>query len=179
MRKPDSREAGQSTIEFALTLILLMSFTMFFLRLSLMFGFGNYVHYATFMAARAYLAAGADGTQEKRAEQVILAMLKKSVNTPGVDKFPMIAKGHGGGNVPGLAFDHERYEPGNPALSWMRGVRYTFRSRLFLIPFGGAGSVGNLNEIELTSESWLGREPSYSECQGEMSKMRADWDNGC
>ena len=175
-------EAGQSTIEFALTMILLMSFTMFFLRLALLFGYGNYAHYATFMAARAYLSSGADrsSSQVARAEQVILSMLKKSVNEPGVDRFPTIAKGKGGGGrILGMQIDHERYAPGNLNLSWMRGVRYTFRSRLFLIPFGGASSIGKLNDIELTSESWLGREPTYSECVDEMGKLKAVWDNGC
>ena len=172
---------GQSTVEFALTLMLLMGFTMFFIRLALVFAYGNYVHYATFMAARAYQAAGdSPDSQVERAKEIVIGMLKKSQHETGVEKWPIIAKGQGGTQeVPGLAFDASQFVHGNKDSSWMQGVRYTFRSRIFLIPLGGgAPRINPLNDLELTSESWLGREVNFNECRDQMSNLGI-WDNGC
>jgi hypothetical protein len=63
--------------------------------------------------------------------------------------------------------------------SWEEGVRYTFTSKLFLIPMGGSQNP-KVNSLTLTSESWLGKEPSYAECLGELQKRgKAIIDNGC
>jgi hypothetical protein len=181
----DSRldRAGQSTLEFVLTLLLLMAFVLFYLQLSMMMAFGNYVHYATFMSARALLSAGPDQTdQESRAKDVLTRMVKRR-NSPGLDRFPMIAKGEGSGDVPGAQFQPpSQFNPTNYDSSWMQGVRYTFRSRLFLMPMGGGGSspaAKSANSVPLTSESWLGRDPSYQECQDAMGKLKGIFDNGC
>ena len=181
-----SRESGQSTIEFALVLMLLMGFILFYLQLSLVMGFGNYVHYATFMSARAYMAAGSSkADQTARAREVIASMVKRP-NSPGTDRFPSIAKGEsqGDGDVKGFtSSDHEKFNALDTSLSWMQGVRYTFKSRLFLIPLGReGGNRGNSsggNGIILQSESWLGREPSYDECKQEMGRIKGIFDNGC
>ncbi len=86
-------QAGQSTFEFALVLFLLMAFLLFYVQLALMMGYGNYAHYATFMAARAYLSAGPNkGDQTSRAHNVIVRMVKKGQGQEGVDRFPSIAK---------------------------------------------------------------------------------------
>ncbi|MEO5970911.1 MAG: hypothetical protein ABIQ95_13365, partial [Bdellovibrionia bacterium] len=63
--------------------------------------------------------------------------------------------------------------------SWMTGVRYTFKSKLMMIPMGGTGSSrGAVNSVTLTSESFLGREPTYIECN-EFMGSRGIYDNGC
>jgi hypothetical protein len=180
------KEQGQSTIEFALTLILMMGLIFFFMQLSLIFGFGNYVHYATFMAARAYLSAGPGGPDEQgdRAKNVIIRTMKRSVTQSGIDRFPAIARGQGGsGDVAGFELNSPQYVPGDYNLSWIQGVRYTFRSRLFLIPLGGTGggaaSANSPNSVTLTSESWLGREPSEEECKAQLGKVNGIYDNGC
>jgi hypothetical protein len=177
------KEAGQSTTEFALTLILLMGFVFFFMQISLIFGFGNFAHYATFMSARAYLSAGASrDDQIDRAKTVIVRTLKKSV-TQGGDRFPAIAMGTGGGDPAGFNVDSPEYVAGSKDLSWLQGVRYTFRSKLFLIPLGGknTGSAqsNSANQVTLTSESWLLREPTEDECQTQLGKVSGIYDNGC
>ena len=174
-------DKGQSTVEFALTLILLMGFVLFYLQLSMVMAFGNYVHYATFMAARAYLSAGPDHEdQSERAKQVIVHMLKKA-NQPGADRFGAIAKGVGGDEVPGMETkEPDNFSNTNPDLSWLQGVRYTFKSRLFMIPLAGSKKGSNSsNSVTLKSESWLGREPNYDECQQEMKIHSGIYDNGC
>jgi len=173
------KEAGQSTVEFALVLILLMSFSMFFLRLGLVFGFSNYVQYATFMSARAYLSAGSTPDQQSsNAKDIILSTVKNKGD--GTDRYPWIAKGFEGGDIKGFEINHPRYDPANFDTVWMQGVRYRFKSQLFLLPFGGFMPKSDaLNQLILTSESWLGREPSYQECREEMGAKKGIIDNGC
>jgi hypothetical protein len=173
-------EEGQSTLEFALTLMLLMAFILFYTQLSLIFAWGNYVHYATFMSARAYASSGpSKEDQIERAKAVILRSLKMR-GQAGRDRMPMM-RGVGG-EVAGLEIGSSNFSETDPNLSWLEGVRYTFRSKVFVIPFGRAGrdaGGGGANRLTLTSESWLGRDPSYSECQGEMDRVKGIFDNGC
>ena len=178
LKKKD--EKGQSTVEFALTMILLMAYLLFFFQLSMIFGFGNFVHYATFMSARALLSSSSGlEDQKSRSRQVILAMVKKSAGEAGVDKFPSIAKGTGEGDPPG--YQVVMGSPaGNSGSDWMIGVRYAFKSKLFMIPMGGPGKgSSSANSVTLTSESFLGREPPDDECRSMMGKVKGLFDNGC
>jgi len=182
-RKKKQTEEGQATVEFALTLMLTFAMVFFFIQLSLMFAWGSYVQYATFMSARAYMAAGPnEEDQVARAKSVISRMVKKGESASGRDRFPFVAKGDGGGDPNGVKIGPaEQFDPMTRSSSWMEGVRYTFKSRLFMIPFGKGAPAGNdpLNQVTLTSESWLGREPAYAECVTEMNKQKGFWDNGC
>lgn len=181
------KEEGQSTVEFALTLIFLLSFVFFFLQLALIFGFGNYVHYATFMSARAYLSAGATSDDaQNRAQNVIVATLKRSATQAGIDRFPAIAQGYQAQGTEsqgptGFAINDPHYQPGDYNSSWLQGVRYTFRSRLFLVPmgFGGVAGSGSTNSVTLTSESWLGHETSDEDCASQLGQVKGIYDNGC
>lgn len=177
-------EKGQSTIEFALVLFLLMSFLLFYVQLALMMGYGNYAHYATFMAARAYLSAGPDhNDQTQRAQTVIVRMVKKGPGQEGVDRFPSIAKATGDGDPTGIQIaEPDNFSATDRNLSWLQGVRYSFKSRLFLIPLGtGSGAAASVSNssVTLKSESWLGREPSYLDCQTDMKAKLGIFDNGC
>ncbi len=170
------KQSGQSTLEFALTMILILAFVLGFVQISLVLGFGNFVHYATFMAARAELSAGPnEQDQFDRARDVIVKLLKKSVTQPNTDRWPALGRAQGGSDVPGAQFNDDPRYTADPAFSWLQGVRYTFKSRLFMIPVGGDAST---QTITLTSESWLGREPNYQDCVQVLSK---GWlfDNGC
>ncbi len=155
-------------------LTLTLGFVFFFLQLSFTMAWSSYVQYATFMSARAYLAAGrSTDDQRERAVQVLRSMVKQG-NVSSQDRFPSFARGEGTGALTGaLIGPGSEYEDGNPRNAWMEGVRYTFRSRLFLLPLGGTG----VNGVTLTSEAWLGREPSYEECVRALAG--AFYDNGC
>ena len=175
-------ESGQATIEFVLASIFLFGFILFFLQLSLAFAVGNYIHYATFMAARAYLAGGPNQEDQiARGTAVMNQMLKRGNR----DRFGFAAQGVEGPDTWFKA--EENYEPSS---SWQRGVRYKFRSRVLLVPLAGSprrgagGNSGNgpagRNEVELTSESWLGREPTTSECERNIGRNEhVKIDNGC
>lgn len=184
MRKNCARkgEEGQSTVEFALTAVLIMGFLLFYIQLALSFAWSNYVQYATFMSARAYLSAGASqADQDTRARRVLSITVKKGTGREGEDRFPMIAKGLGGaGGMAGADIGAgSNFDPSVRGLSWMEGVRYTFRSKLFVVPFAGSGRDPSVNSVTLTSESWLGREPSFSDCLREMNRLKGMIDNGC
>ncbi len=178
-------QSGQSTVEFVLTLILLIGFILFYFQLAMVFGFGSFAHYATFMSARSFLAAGPnEGDQMTRSKNIIVRMMKKSAGQAGMDKLPMIARGTGGGDPGGFqAGPGSAYQPNNKDFSWMMGVRYTFKSKLFLIPFAGSGSAsgaGNgANSVTLTAESWLGKDPDNQACEAYMGTLSGIYDNGC
>lgn len=191
-------QSGQSTIEFALTMILLLGFVVFFFQLSMIFAFGNYVHYATFMSARAYLSSSqTQEDQMTRAKDVLVAMVKKNLGMSGIDKFPTIASAvgiEGDFNVPGFQINPpSQYVAKDRRTSWMQGVRYTFSSKVFVLPLAGFSKAviqkvdssaftsgkATSNRVKLTSESWLGREPSTSECVSYLSTQGGLYDNGC
>ncbi len=193
--KHSKSESGQSTIEFVLSMVFLLSFILFFFQLSFVFAFGNYAHYATFMAARALQSAG--GTPEdqtERAKSVIIQTLKLSEGFAGVDRYPSLAKGIGGsqdlrgadiGEFRGTKEEFQ-FDYTDKSKSWLEGVRYTFRSKLFLMALkpadtaaSGPGSVDNEGGFQLTSESFLSRDPSYQECTTFMGTVAGEFDNGC
>lgn len=168
-------------VEFVLTVFLLFALIFFMMQLSLIFAFGNFTQYATFMSARAYLSAGGSrDDQTERAEAVLSRMLKTGAGRGGPDRFPSIAEGVGGtsGVKGGDVGSSQNFSSTNSNLSWMQGVRYTFRSRIFLLPLGKGTTEPNAGFLTLTSESWLGRDPTYSECASSMGSKRI-YDNGC
>ncbi len=175
-------ESGQSTIEFALTMVLISGFMFMFFQLSMVMGFSSYIQYATFMAARAYLAAGPDmQDQRNRATTVIQQMLK--ISGTGQDRLPTIAKGEGGGEGggKGLSFTIPQFDPKAKNYSWLQGIRYDFKGRVLLLPLGkGAATKPGAASISLTSESYLGRETPTDACQAEMQNRGGGiYDNGC
>ncbi len=164
----DRSESGQSTLEFTLTLVLALAFVFFYFQLAGAFAFGNYAHYVTFMSARAYQAAGStELDQITRAKQVAAGFL---MGSSGGELYKMWARGDAtasSSDVPGLSIGKmtEAYTPDRNG-SWADGVRYRFKSRLFLFPRNRSRPSSGLgrkfiNPRSLQSESWLGREPSF------------------
>lgn len=186
-----AKTQGQSTVEFVLSLILFMGFLFFFMKLSYFLAYGNLVQYATFLAARAYQASGPDRQdQEERARVTLVRLLKKSEGEAGTERFQSIAQGFGGGNPTGAQIGAGTgFDATDDAKSWLQGVRYTFRSRLFVSLLGdkpdpasstAAGPPLPPGVMSLTSESWLSRESTESECSEEvLTTLKGKLDNGC
>lgn len=186
MAKRNPRRKGQATVEFVLVLTMIMAFVFFNLQFALVSAYGSFVQYATFMAGRAYFAGStSENTQREKARQVLVSMLKRSEGMSGADRWPIIGRGVGGDDIVkgaeigrGPAADKLGRDS-----SWMEGVRYTFKSRLFYFWFSGTGGDSgrsDANFLTLTSESWLGREPSYESCMRVMSDRGSlVMDNGC
>lgn len=164
-----SNEDGQSIIEFILASGVVIALVFGFVRFCYTLGWASYVQYATFMSARAYLAAGpSDEDQVDRAQEVLTKMLKSGGG--GADKAPLLARGIGGGSITGAEVGPgKEFSPDDRRQSWMQGVRYTFRARVLGV---------RASTFEMTSESWLGREPSEDRC---LSALKPKWelDNGC
>src|SRR4051794_23440686 len=88
-KKNLSNTAGQATIEFALTMILLLAFILFYFEITMIFAYGSFAHYATFMSARAYLSGSADSEdQVARAKSVIVRLVKRGEGQSGSDRMP-------------------------------------------------------------------------------------------
>ncbi len=189
--KQNSR-AGQSTIEFILVLVLVFTFFLFYLQVSMVSAVGSYIQYATFMSARALLPArvGAD-SQEAAAAKVLRSMLKRGSQ----DRFKMFLEADSSLNqadVVGASFG-----PGpilaqgggarpNRDLSWQQGVRYTFKGNLTFMALQQSGDP----KVKLTSETWLGREEPWAEggpqgcaekvkTRGGQTPQQVYYDNGC
>lgn len=186
-----SRSQGQSTVEFVLSMILFMGFLFFFMKLSYFLAYGNLVQYATFLAARSYQASGPNRQdQEDRARVTLIRLLKKSEGEAGTERFQSIAQGVGGGNPTGAQIGAGTgFDATDDAKSWLQGVRYTFRSRLFVSLLGDKSDPASASAtgpqlppgvISLTSESWLSREPTEQECRDEVEGQKEGvLDNGC
>ncbi|RYZ73310.1 MAG: pilus assembly protein [Proteobacteria bacterium] len=165
-----TNESGQAILEFVLSMFFLLSVLLFTIQLTLFLAFGNYIQYATFMAARAYQSAGLNANdQVTRAQNV----LNRTVKQGGQDRLAMVIKGQNPEIGPGSIFRRA-----DQSLSWQEGVRYDFKGRLFIMPLGPVRIPSGAGEVDLTSEAWLGREPTYEECKNSMPPG-AKIDNGC
>ena len=212
-------ESGQAIIEFLIVSTMILTMIFVFVQLCWGIAFGHYAHYATFMASRAFLSSGPTRQdQYNSAVSVLQTMLKTSA---GNDIIPFVAKARGGDDrdvkgtepITGAALGLHSEAIGKTTsrkYSWAEGVQYNFSLRLFLLPFSkmitkaGEGEQiqpGTATEptkaiqwkgaIPFTSDSFLGREPTTSECFSEMTRISnniginrsdgADFieDNGC
>ena len=170
-KKVQNRIQGQALMEFVLGLMVIFSFFFFFIRMSALFAVSNFIHYATFMSARAYSSGSVDSdTREERAREVLDSTVTgkfKSLIT-AVDE-PLI----GGGP----------YFSANQATDfWNQGVSFPFKAKLSLHPFTPKDQA---IEMELVSESWMPTNPTRQECLQEKANIRqntgqeVEWDNGC
>ena len=169
-------------IEFVLGLMIVISFFFFYVRMCAVFAVGNYIHYATFMASRAYMPGGKTmDDQNGRASNVLSAMVN--------NRFKSVIKPKGGdGTVPGATIGSGPYFDSDPKYDyWNQGVTYSFTSKLSLYPWSKENQSVVLN---LTSESWMPREPADDENSKTMGRIKGilatagvtnaevEWDNG-
>lgn len=144
-----SGEEGQVIVEFVIVFSMIATIMFLFVQVSWGIAWGHYTHYATYMAARAYMAGGVTkGEQFEAAGAVLRQMLKAG----GKDPFPFLSPSRGGGDR-----DTTGSEPVNGAMvgthpeamgkvvdvpgskgtrlySWAEGVQYNYNMKLFLLP---------------------------------------------
>jgi len=143
-----------------------------------MYAIGNYIHYATFMAARAYSSSAMDPeTQLENGNRVLQYMVA------GKFKGIIVPKA-GGINVgPG-----PYYQGSGAVEEWNQGASYHFGAKLSLYPWSAdKQSI----VMDLHSESWMPREKTEKECYDRkkqvegvlnsagVSNVKVEWDNGC
>ena len=159
-------------IEFILGMMITMSFFVFYLKLSAVFAVGNYIHYATFMAARAYSSsAPAPDEQQLRGEDVLKSMVK--------GRFKSVIKESANGIFVGEGPYSQEDSMRN---FWNHGATYSFTAKVSLYPWS------NKNQsivMDLTSESWMPRSVTLQECEALKRSIqpipgaKVEWDNGC
>lgn len=182
VRTQKAHRAGQALMEFVLGLLIVISFFFFFMKMSATFVVGNFIHYATFMSARAYMSSSTD--QQGNAEKVLKQMVG--------GRWKGLIKPDSGasGSVPGGFVGAGPIAQDNLSLDfWNQGVTFAYTSKLSIYPWSKEGQG---IDLKLTSESWMPREESVSECnqtktkvlsaisQGGVSGVVVEWDdNGC
>jgi len=155
-------QAGQALIEFVLGLMIVISFFAFFMKMSAVFVVGNFIHYATFMSARAYMSSDLNqGVQQANGETVLREMVQ------GRWSFLIKPDTSSTGNVPGGYVGSGPYAQESMQLdAWNQGTTYTYSANLSLLPWSKENQSVNL---KLSSESWMPREQSSSECKASMA----------
>jgi hypothetical protein len=187
-------ESGQVIVEFVIVFGLIATLIFLFVQMSWGIAWGHYVHYSTFMASRAYLSAAETKADQYNAAKVVL---QQTVKAGGKDIFPFLAPARIGGErdatgdeaVPGAMVGTHPYAVGklnSRVYSWAEGVQYNFGLKMFLVPLssqitkagqgqtispGGGKSVSWKGMIPMTSDSFLGREPTTRECMDFMREI--------
>lgn len=193
-------------VEFLLVIVVIFSLMFAFLQLAWALAWGHYVHYATFMTARAYMSSNAtQALQLENAAAVMRAMLKKSGTDE--DLLGKIATAETGDSrdikgaepVPGGFIGAHPFAATSGLttryFSWAEGAQYNFKFKLFIIPFatwlkkdvgksikiGARGQEISQNwtgDIGLASDSFLGREQSDEECREYMRMLSQSYRRG-
>lgn len=165
---------GQSTIEFLISIIYVIGLMFLFVKIALNVTNGYLVHYATFMASRAYLVLdnnantpnGDDNQAGKKAEEVF-----KKFNIPSW--------------IPGDSGKLIVNYPESGINPVYLGVYHEFQQK-----FGPTALMGGNILMDFTSESFLGREPTRATCVerichafqmvgGDCKTHSTFFDNGC
>lgn len=163
---PVSKENGQSIIEFLSTITFTLGIFFVFVQLAFNAVDGYLIHYATFMASRTFLVAdtnskeilGSNGIAKTKASEVFTKFYLDKLNYSDSSlKFNFRT------SVGGL----------NPMYV---GVYYSFSQK-----FSPMRIVGGSFMLNLDSESFLGREPTKSECLERVcdALKEANSDIGC
>ncbi len=191
MSKRSIRQRGQGTIELILTMMAFFTIFFMFVQCALSFAVANYTQYATFMAARALQSAAATLSDQKAAATDVLT--KMLVGTGGAGRFGSIATAEGGaGDVPGASIGpspnvHVAPTADARDTSWEQGVTYAFKVKMYLAPLIPGVNQGADSKVLLESQSWMGREPTETECETVIGtrKIKSEqkhvfiYDNGC
>ncbi|MBI3543152.1 MAG: hypothetical protein HY075_07755 [Deltaproteobacteria bacterium] len=187
-REASRRRRGQGTIELILTFFAFFTIFFMFVQVSLSFGVANFIQYATFISARAFLSGAKNkGDQEKAASDYLAA----TVGGSSGGRFKSIAQPEGGSSEVDGAFigstSRAKPAPSEDARTsmWEQGVTYSFKVRLYMAPLIPGVGKGD-NKVLLESQSWLGRDPTEEECEAVLQKRaklggarQALFDNGC
>jgi hypothetical protein len=181
--KDFNNKQGQALIEFVLGLMIMISVFFFYVKMGAVFAIGNFIHYATFMSARALSSsANTPDQQIENAEKVLRSLVG--------GRWKSFIKPKGGSStIPGAVVGPGPYFQESPAEDqWNQGVIFNYEANFSVYPWTqGEDSL----KLELTSESWMRREEAASECNNKRGQIQSstqatvrsavlvEWDNGC
>jgi hypothetical protein len=145
-----NNQYGQSTIEFIFTFAFGVSIILLVFNSAMTYTTGYLVHYATFMASRVYL------TQESFSESfggtTVSLSIAKDMATKEFQKYRL--------DIFGIQTTNFIINPpGDPANYVLVGA-YT----QFIKSIDAIGKVAGQTKLNLTSESFLGKEPTLAVC---------------
>jgi hypothetical protein len=198
MKRRKKNEGGQVIVEFVIVFSMIATLMFLFVQMSWGIAWGHYAHYATFMAARAYLSSGGTKADQLGAAGAVLGQTLKA---GGKDLFPFLSPSRSGGDR-----DATGSEPVKGAMvgthpeaigkehsrlySWAEGVQYNFNIKMFLLPISAFVAKGGQGEqirpggegkavswkgvIPFTSDAFLGREATHAECLEAIHRLSAD-----
>ena len=164
-QKIGSDDSGQSTIEFILSFAIAFGFLVSFYKIAMLYTNGYLSHYVTFQVSRAYMVGedlrnnpeGSDASSMLNARKVY-----SYYNLEGI--------------IPGfagqLSFNEPESNLGNQTNLYV-GVRLSYEDSL-LIP-GTAKRI----PVSLTSESYLGFEPTRAECYSRICDSMTELGASC
>ncbi len=162
-------ERGFITVDFLFAFVLVLSFSALLFALTLTLTVAEITQYITFSAARNYYAAHQD-----EAEQEMLARQKFSQLVDNKVLSPLYKNGwfiidktlEQGTNIKDLSVAYKDYaeSAGDPNTFWGVGTSFTAKILDFNVPFYGSTNDGNTGGFKTFIASYLGREPTASEC---------------
>lgn len=144
MNKKIIYSRGQSTIEFLLTLSFTFGFVFLYAKLAFNYTNGYLLQYATFMASRSYLVYDTGSVDESG----------QDINARNFAETNVFAK-----IVPQASLGLKANHPGQSRGSLYTGLYYDFVQE-----FSYNNLIGGRVPMHFRSESFLGREPTRSEC---------------
>lgn len=147
---------GQSAVEFIVVSVIVFFFLLFFLSLAFTLVLSQYMDYATFMAARTYKAAHSSPENQREKARSVFNAYVQPVRANALVK-----------SVSELQF--LTAEPGGREYQ-SEGVRVSYEVNLFYLPPLFAKDQIS-STLTLTSESFLGRDPTVQECNNFFSNF--------
>lgn len=149
-----SGERGQSTIEFILTFAFGVSFVLVIFNSAINYARGYLVHYATFMASRVYLTADNNLTDPEFSYNPGEQKAKQAFSD-----YKLTAL-----NIPDNAFQVNT-APTSEDRHLLVGGYTSFSLQIDVL-----GRVAGERQLELISESFLGKEPTRAACYTQICK---------
>lgn len=159
---------GQSVIEFIFVVLAFLNLLVVTINATMAFAVQQYMSFATFMAARAYQASNLKPSDQAAAATAVLAsyiFIHPGDAAQKVFRFDADGKGTArevSWEIPS-SDDSSLPKYGQMPPSPGRRIRVSFKVPIFQLPFGGLSQ--GFAWVDLTAESYLGREPTADECR--------------
>lgn len=152
-------QRGQSTIEFILTFVFGIAFLFLFVNQAINMTTGYVMHYATFLASRVYLTHDTGSNNVASAYNEAAAKARSAFNSLPLDPFQRnVSEFHVNALIPSTGIDVV-------GLYEYVGVWYKYERPLSVL--------NATRNVRFISESFLGKEPTRSECHCMMQHAAA------
>lgn len=156
-------DKGQSLIEFLLSFTFVFGLVLVFLKLSLNYSTGYLVHYATYMASRAFMVVDRNSNTPEGSDAESLSRAKTVFERYKIPNF-----------IGGFASELQGNLPGDVKSSAMVGVWVEYDTSL-----SATSLFGGEQKLLFRSESFLGKEPTRAECIERVCRTFQDIGSDC